>query len=592
MMKFLFFCLTIASAAAQVPAPVPATPAPAPLPSTPPATTAADTLEVTLIPGKLAQGEQGTLSIRALNGRRLESYPATIEVEGLNIQYTGATRVPYSSANGRMMYAMELQYIIEALEPGTYTIPGQVFSIDGKSYTSKEVKVVVSEGPAVDETLQPQAQLAVGKTEMWEGEEVQVTVSVLMHRAIQITSTPFPVIKTDGVAVSRFDRNARIDQAEINGELWNAWMMPSSMVALKPGDITLGPAEVKLEVHMPASAQRDPFGSFPSVRRTLKVKTNTVPVKVKALPVEGKPEGFTGAVGNFQLIARTDTPVSSPQPVQLGDPIGFELTVMGMGNFDAVAPPALEKPDGLRAYKPKVSIENRGLGTEPGQKGFTQILFVEKTGPVSVVFQLPYFDPVTGKYATAKSRPIELIVTGNPEAVAAAASVTAAETRDFSGISEAAVPGEDLRDILPHAVDGGRWYSLTTATIPVHPLLLHGVPAVLLALILGSGTVRRLRALALARRPPPYAPRECAVIARDLHRGPLSRLQFYSFVSEYAGAWEYWKKSPLPQDEALGQVLAARDRWLYAANAEAAAAPVPGGEQMQAASILTSRLSA
>lgn len=545
-----------------------------------------------MTPGSLGVGEQGVLTVRVANGRRLQDYPATIEVDGLSVQFNGTSSQLYSTG-GRTVHTMELRYLVEALEPGTYTIPAQTFIIDGKQVRTKSLDIVVSEGPPVDEALQPQAQLSVGKTEMWEGEEVPITVSVLMHRAIQITSQPFPVIKSEGVAVSRFDRHARIEQAEINGQLWNAWQMPSTMVALKSGDLAFGPAEVKLEVLMPVGGgQRDPFGGFSAARRTLKIKSNSVPVKVKPLPSEGKPDNFTGAVGNFQVIATTDTPSAGPQAVQLGDPIGFEIVVSGMGNFDAIAPPVLEKPDGLRAYKPKLSGENRGLGIDPGQKAFSQIIFTEKPGPVSVVFMLPYFDPAAGKYSLAKSQPIEFVVTGNLEAVAAESSATAAETRDFSVTSEAVVPGEELSDILPQAIEGGRWLSLTTASVPVHPWLLHGAPALLLVLLLGTGTVRRLRAAALARRPPPHAPRECAAIARDLHRENLSLLQFYGLVSEYAGAWEYWKKSPVPADENLARVLASRDRWLYAANAEAAAVPVPRDEQTRAASILTSRLSA
>jgi hypothetical protein len=593
-------------AAPQSPAPAPQPPPTAPTPAAPPAVNPApvpvpvpeaakenNILEVLLSPSTLGVGEQAMMTVRVPDGRRLERYPQTIDVSGLNIQFTGRNDMPYR-IGGKPVNKMDLQYFIEALEPGAYAIPKQTFSIDGKIYTSKEVRLVVSEGPPIEEAMKPQAQLAVGKTEMWEGEEVSVGVSVLLHRAIQITSNPFPVIKTDGVAISRFDRSARIDQAEINGQIWNAWQLPSSMVALKAGNLTLGPADVKLEVLVPtASTRADANGYYSTARRSLKVKSNSINIRVKPLPKEGKPDDFAGAVGNFQLTATSDTPSNGPLAVKLGDPLAFELMVSGIGNFDAVSAPGLEKPDGLRAYKPKVSVENRSLGTEPGQKGFTQILFTDKPGPVSVVFTLPYFDPAAGKYAVAKSQPLEFIVTGDPVLVAAASNAAAAETRDFSGIGEAMVPGEDLQDILPNAVDGSRWYSLTAAAIAVNPLFLHGAPALLLALILGTGTVRRLRAWHLANRPPPYAPRECADIARDLRRGDLSLLQFYGFVSEYVSAWLYWKKQPLPRpDEPLSQVLAARDRWLYAANAGAAAAPVPAEEQRHATAIVTSRLTA
>jgi hypothetical protein len=560
-----------------------------------PAPAQAAKLRVQLTPGTLGVGDRGTLSIRIPDARRVESYPQIIEAEGLNIQFAGTSSQPYS-LNGRIMRSMELQYQVEAMDPGTRTIPAQNLTVDGTVYTTLPLEVVVSEGQPVDESLMPQVQLTTGKTEIWEGEEVPISVSVLLHGGLQITSQPFPVIKSEGVAVSRFDRHGRTEATEINGQYWTAWRMPSSMIALKPGELEFGPAEVKLEVLMPLSgAQRDPFGSFPSARRTLRIQSNTIKVRVKPLPSEGKPAGFTGLVGSFQLAARADNQSTGPQTVELGDPVGFEIAVTGTGNFDSVTAPALENSEGLRAYKPKTSMENRGYGQEFGQKTFTQIIFAEKPGPRSVVFMLPHFDPASGKYVTAKSTPVELIVTGSlePPATVATDNAAADSSRDFSPMVKTPVPGEELTDILPQAVEGGRWFSTAATLAPVHPLLLHGAPAALLAALLGIGAARRIRAWSLAHRPPPGAPRPCADIVRDLHRSGLSRLQFYGFVSEYTHAWEYWKRSPLPAHDAqLAPVLAARDHWLYATNAEPAAAPVPDTEQSQTVSVLTSRLAA
>jgi len=559
-----------------------------------PAPAEAAGLRVTLNPNKLAVGERGTLYIRIPDARRVESYPQIIEAEGLNIQFAGTSSQSYS-LDGRILRSMELQYLVEAVETGTHTIPAQNLTIDGKVLTSLPQDVVVTEGQPVDESLMPQVQLTTGKTEIWEGEEVPVSVSVLLHGGLQVVSQPFPVIKSEGVAVSRFDRHGRTEATEINGQYWTAWRMPSSMIALKPGELEFGPAEVKLEVLMPLrGVPRDQFGSFPSARRTLRVQSNTVKVRVKPLPAEGRPAGFNGLVGNFQIAARSDSQSTGPQTVELDQPLGFEIAVTGTGNFDSVTAPVLENSDGLRAYKPKTSMENRAYGQEFGQKTFTQIIFAEKPGPCSVVFVLPHFDPASGTYITAKSTPVELIVTGSTEPPATAASDSASgDARDYHSVIKTPVPGEELTDILPHAVEGGRWFSTAATLAPVHPLLLHGAPAACVAVLLGLGASRRLKAWSLARRPPPGAPRPCGDIASDLRRPGLSRLQFYGFVSEYTHAWEYWKQQPLPAGEAqLAAVLAARDHWLYASNAEPAAAPVPGEEQSRAVSVLTARLAA
>jgi hypothetical protein len=577
----------------SAPAPAPSTPpAAAPTPPTPAPPADPDKLRLKLTPAKLAAGEQGILSLRIPNARSLQSFPQVIEATGLTIEYMGTSSQAYS-LNGKMMRSMELQYRVESSEPGTHTIPAQTLSIDGKPVTTEPLEVVVNEGQPLDESIIPQAQLAVSKTEIWEGEEVAVSVSVLVHGNMQVMNQPFPVIKSDGVAVSRFDRHGRTDPTDINGQYWNAWRMPSSMVAIKSGELVFGPAEVKLDVAVPlGNAPRDPFGSFPSARRTLNVKSNTLKIRVKPLPAEGKPKDFSGLVGKFQITAVPDGQTSTPQRVELGDPVGFEISVTGTGNFGAIGAPVLENSDGLRPFKPKVSRENRSYGQEFGQKAFSQVIFPEKPGPCSVVFVLPHFEPASGKYVIAKSAPVELLVTGVAAAAGTADAASPGDTRDFAAAVKVPVPGEDLMDILPNAVEGGRWFSTTAALVPVQPWLLHGAPAALLAILLGLGTARRLRAWSLARRPPPDAPRLLPNIAHDLRREGLSRLQFYGFVSEYVRAWEFWKKAPLPSDTGLASVLSARDHWLYATNAEPAAAPVPRDEQSRTASALTSQLSA
>lgn len=581
---------------AQQPGTVPQLSPPAPAPAIPappfPAAAAEDKIEAQLNPSTLNTGEEGMLYLRIPNGLRMEKFPQVIDAPGLSIQFGGSSSSAYNN-NGRIGRRMELQYRVEAVDSGTHTIPALSLTVDGRVLKTDPIEVVVKEGQPLDEALMPQAQLTVGKTEIWEGEEVPINVNVLLHGGIQVTSQPFPVIKSDGVAVSRFDRHGQTEATQVNGDYWTTWHLPSSLTPIKTGDIVFGPAEVKLDVLMSLrNGQRDPFGGFPSSRRTLKVNSNTVKLRVKPLPAAGKPAEFNGLVGNFQITARSDSQSTGPQQVELGDPLGFEITITGTGNFDAVNPPALENPENFRTFKPKVSAQNRGFGQEIEQKVFTQIVFAQKPGLNTIVFTLPHFEPASGKYVTAKSAPVELIVTGEVKTAAAEAAVTGAETRDFAGAVKATVPGEELQDILPNAVEGGRWYSTVATLVPVHPWLLHGAPALLLAVLLGTGTNRRLRAWALSRRPPADAPRPCDAVARDLRRDGLSRLQFYSLVSEYAHAWEYWKKSPPPADDKLAAVLAARDHWLYATNAEPAAAPVPRDEQSQAASILTARLSA
>ena len=260
----------------------------------------------------------------------------------------------------------------------------------------------------------------------------------------------------------------------------------------------------------------------------------------------------------------------------------WKSSLNGTGNFDAITAPQLESTDGWRQYAPRVTQENRAWGTEPGRKSFTQILIPEKNLTEIPAFIYTFFDPETGTYVTRKSTPIALKVNGEFKAPAN----PAIGSKDFDAPPDANVPTEELGDILAHPLTSGVLIPTAAATLPVHPLLLHGVPGLLLALLLGAGLQRRLRAAAAARRPAPGAPREPAAVMADLRREGASRQTFYTLVSEYLTAFSYHRKEPPAANAALTSVLRTRDRWLYGAADPAALQPVPADERRQTLEVL------
>ncbi|MCP2848858.1 hypothetical protein, partial [Salmonella enterica] len=60
----------------------------------------------------------------------------------------------------------------------------------------------------------------------------------------------------------------------------------------------------------------------------VKVKSKPVNVEVRELPEDGKPEGFSGAVGNFSYKAEL-----SKDQVKANDAVTIKLTVTGKGNI-------------------------------------------------------------------------------------------------------------------------------------------------------------------------------------------------------------------------------------------------------------------
>ncbi len=579
---------------AAVPAPTPApavgaTPAD-PVPPVPaPGVGAAEVvpaIKPQLTASTVSPGQNVVLSYRLEGVGALESYPREIEVDGLGIRFAGVSTQQMFS-NGTLKRFVEMRYVIEAENEGTFTIPAQSFTVDGKQMVSEPATVTVKEGAEpLAEGMNPQVQLSVGKTEIWKGEIAPVTVTVLMHPAVQIASQLFPTIASEGFAVARFDRVPSLDLQDVGNETWRVYRAQSVMTAMKPGKLVLGPADVKADVLMPmAGGFRDPFGGMPSSRRSLKLKSNSIEITVKDLP-PGKPEGFAGAVGSFRVMGRADGPGAGPWTVQLGDPVAFELAVTGTGNFDTVGAPVLENATGFRTYPAKVAQENRDWGLEPGQKVFSQLVFPEQAGTMKAVYALSFFNPATGKYETVKTEPLELVVTGQVEsAVPAAAAGDGAKDFATAGV---AMPDEDLQDILPQLLPAGGFLPVGGTMVAAPGGWWNALPAGLAALIFAGGMVRRNRAEREAKRPQPGAPRELSVILGELRAESGNAGAFYRLVSEYVNAWTRRKGREVPEDAELAAVLGRRDVRLYAG--AAADEPLPADERATALRVLGARL--
>jgi len=141
----------------------------------------------------------------------------------------------------------------------------------------------------------------------------------------------------------------------------------------------------------------DFFGRYEAY--PLELKSTELPITVLPLPQEGKPEGFDGALGNFQLNVE-----ATPLEVKAGDPITLKMTIKGEGNFDSVKAPLLQSKDGFKVYDPQVKQNEN-------EKIFEQVLIPESE-KVTYIPQInfSFFNTRTGQYQVLTHEPIPITV--------------------------------------------------------------------------------------------------------------------------------------------------------------------------------------
>ncbi len=207
----------------------------------------------------------------------------------------------------------------------------------------------------------------------------------------------------------RIELNGRIMGARklglktVNGKRFYLFRVSRKYLPVEPGEITIGGGF--LHFQLVTRYGRDIWGD----RVPVEVQRCTVPgkmvkVQVKPLPEEGRPENFSGAVGNFTLEADAD-----PRDVMVGESVKLKVTIKGQGNFGFFKAPDL------------VDLKDFRLYGKTEEKKSDRLEVTYDLAPLKVeANELPrvpfvYFDTGKERYRTIKTKSIHIKVRPLPK---------------------------------------------------------------------------------------------------------------------------------------------------------------------------------
>ena len=140
-----------------------------------------------------------------------------------------------------------------------------------------------------------------------------------------------------------------------------------------------------------------------------KLTTEPITLTILPLPKIGKPQGFTGAVGSFNLTAHIDKP---KQTIEVGQSITLTVNIRGEGNIDSLPEPEIPELVGFTKFEPRIS-RNFIKNTDKirGGKIYEYVFVPTIVGQWQLSpIQLPYFEPSSKTYRIARAMPIEIHV--------------------------------------------------------------------------------------------------------------------------------------------------------------------------------------
>ena len=341
---------------------------------------------------------------------------------------------PYSSTsssisfvNGRRTssYEQTYTYTLMAQRTGTFTIGPASIKVDGSNYQSNGVRIQV-----LPEDQQPQQTASQGRGQGQQSSQSsqgsQVSSENLFVRTI---TTKTKVHEQEAfmimyklyfanVDVAQLTNNTKLpeftgflkqelEQGEIQTELEHyngrnyqtAVLYRTILYPQHSGDITIDPARFEAVLRVQTRQQvrsifDDFFGSYTNVTKMLTAPGVTI--HVAALP-GGKPAGFSGGVGKFNL-----TPSISQTELQANDAVTIKLDISGSGNMKLLKTPSIDWPEGFEPYDPKVT--NNFKTTSSGVSGTKSIEYLaipRSAGDYTIpAVHFSYFDIEDKAYKT------------------------------------------------------------------------------------------------------------------------------------------------------------------------------------------------
>jgi hypothetical protein len=383
------------------------------------------TVEAHLDQEQVSLGEQATLTI-TVNGSGDAGRPELPELADFRVFPAGTSR-NFSFVNGRMSSATVYTYLIAPKREGTFEIPPIGVRDGNTRITTRPLSLIVG-GPAPTPppgappppgTPPSQGSQRQGSTDskavfltaaadpatVVVGQ--QVTLTVRFYQGVRILERPdYRAPAATGFWVENLP-GERTYYTQVEGRQYHVTELKTALFPTAAGELTIGPATVHCVLE--SNPFQDPFSLFGSFARGEPREVESAPIKimVKALPKEGRPADWSGAVGKFSIESRLD-----PPQVKVGEASTLILTLTGQGNIRSVGDPKIPDVPGLRAFDSGSSVEDqRDGGVFGGTKKLTQVLVGEASGQYPIpAIDYAVYRPDLGRYEVIRTQPLTLSV--------------------------------------------------------------------------------------------------------------------------------------------------------------------------------------
>lgn len=345
--------------------------------------------------------------------------------EGFRVVGGPNQSISNSYINGKASYSKTYSYFLSPKSKGKFTINQATIEIEGEIYKTLPIHVVITSAVnkpkdendadyVASENVHLVAELS--NSNPYLNEAITVVYKLYVSHNVSITRSWREI---DSPKYADFWNqtidnrgNSKIYEGTYKGEDYRYVILRRTVLyPQKTGKLNIEPLTLDVPIDV-MSNRRDIFGRrlMSHVNKTISAGNRVI--TVKPLPTIGRPDKFTGAVGDFQFRVETNkTTLNANESLEL------KVTVTGKGNLKLFDLPSLNLPSSLEVYEP--IHDNQINTTFDGMQGtvtetYTVVPQFKGNYPIRPI-SFSYFDVVSKTYKTISSKEIIINVEKGPK---------------------------------------------------------------------------------------------------------------------------------------------------------------------------------
>ena len=344
--------------------------------------------------------------------------------KGFNVVGGPNQSISNSWINGKRSYSKTYSYFLAPKSQGTFSINQATIEIDDQIYKTTPLKIIITEavskpkdGNSVDYVASENVHLIaeVSKSNPFLNEAITIVYKLYVSNDVSITRSwqelDTPKFQDFWSQYIEEKGEQQIYETTYEGKPYRYVILKKAVLyPQKTGELTIEPLTLDVPIDVQGNT-RDIFGRRRMTRVNRTISAGKRIINVKPLPTEGRPDDFSGAVGNFNFsVSVNKTMLDANEALEL------KIRTKGIGNLKLFNLPSLTLPSSLEVYEPvrdnKVAINIKGMN---GFISDTYTIIPQYKGSYPIrPISFSYFDVTSAKYKTIISDEIVVKVQNGP----------------------------------------------------------------------------------------------------------------------------------------------------------------------------------